>query len=588
MPSRSASVDSVGDGLVPSRRTALGILAGALGLPVLGLTAACSGDDGNDDVPAGISPWSVSPSHGSGWDPSRWTEAVAATGVTNVRGFRVDSGGYETIRAAGFTSTGILQWSPPEGEYRFPVDDLQGWRDHVESTVRAYPEVRQWEMWNEPPNFTADPSPASYATIVIAAYEAAKGVDPDVRLGLAVKSTNVEWLREAIVAGAAGSYDYVTVHPYERGDNVVDGWEEPFLAVVPQLRVMLSEVDPDRAEVPVEFTEIGSPAAQHPGEEDTRSTPEAQARTLVQLLTLSLVQQVQRVSWYDPFDGDYDAGEAAYGLVALDGTARPALAAYANLIAALGERPEVVGVVHPRPESYLVVFRGANGGAAAVGWSRTGEQSVSFSGPVNATSATTGETTTTQDVPLTVDPAILVISDTAVAGGLIAEAQEAREARVAQAGLRTSGQWDAESGPAGLYVRGVGDPTVVDGRTVREPSSSAVQVAVGPDFDLAASALRIVAVVRGVRGEPGLNLKYDADAPLSSLDQAGQGLAGDGWIPIGLGEWRTLEWTVRDVRLAGMYGYNFQLDSDSMEFSGYQLDSITVEVLATRTLHTPA
>lgn len=318
-------------------------------------------------TPTTVSPWSVSPSHGSGWDPSTWASKVAAIGVSNARGFRIDSDGYDTIRAAGLSSTGILTWSPSGGDYRFPVDDLAGWRRYVSTTVRAYPAVRQWEVWNEPPNFTADPSPASYAKIVSVAYDTAKAVDPTVQIGLATKATNVAWLREAIIAGAAGHYDYVTLHPYERAGAIADGWEEPFLAIVPQVRAMLADADPAKVGVPVEFTEVGAPAAQHPGTTDPRSTPAEQARTLVKVMTMGVAQGARRVSWYDPFDGDYGAGEAAFGLIAANGTPRPSFTAYAELIEALGSRPTFEGLVQPQRDAFLFVFSRPDGSAAVVG-----------------------------------------------------------------------------------------------------------------------------------------------------------------------------------------------------------------------------
>jgi hypothetical protein len=556
-----------------SRRTVLGMIATTVvATPLLDRSSVAQAAAG------GVSPWSVSPSQGSGWNPSDWAAKVAAIGVKNARGFRVDSGGYEKIRAAGLTSTGILRWSPP-GAFRFPVDNLKSWQDYVATMVRTHPGVKQWEVWNEPPNFTADPSPASYAKIVMAAHGTVKAIDPTVQIGLATKATNTAWLREAILAGAAGHYDYVTVHPYERAGAIADGWEGPFLAVVPQLRAMLSEVDPTKVGVPVEFTEVGAPAAQHPGSEDPRSTPEEQARTLVKVMTMGVAQGAQRVSWYDPFDGDYDAGEAAYGLIARDGSTRPSFHAYKNLIGVLGERPTFVGLVQPQHDTYLFVFSRSDGQAAVVGWTHAARRTVSFSGNVRLTNPTTSATSSSRTVPLGSNPTIVLVPNGSGARDWLTRARDAEAKRSV---IRSTASWNARTGPVGLHLRRLGGPVVVDGRTVRQPTGSVVPIAVGPGIDLHASGVKVTAVVRGVRGNPGFNLKYDVDAPLSSLDWNGQRFADGGWRQVGSGEWRTLTWTITDLRLAGMYGFNFQLDSDSQVYNGYQIESISLEVLARR------
>jgi hypothetical protein len=135
--------------------------------------------------------------------------------------------------------------------------------DYVATTVGRYPAVRYWEVWNEPPNFTLDPSPASYGAIVAAANDAAKAVDPDVQIGLAAQSVNVNFLDQALVAGAAGHFDYVTVHPYEMLGLVDEtpGFEAEFLSIVPTIGKLLAARSTAQASAPVWFTEIGAPVA---------------------------------------------------------------------------------------------------------------------------------------------------------------------------------------------------------------------------------------------------------------------------------------------------------------------------------------
>ena len=168
--------------------------------------------------------------------------------------------------------------------------------------------MRSWEVWNEPPNFSENTSPAAYARLVQVAYGAIKSVDSSLQVGLAAKSTYLSFLADALDAGAAGHYDFVTLHPYERVTELFDGWDENFYAVAGQTRAMLAVHDPGRQNVPIDFTEMGSPAAAVDGERpSSHRTPGEQADALVKAYTLSLAQGVRRAYWYDIWDGDAPA-----------------------------------------------------------------------------------------------------------------------------------------------------------------------------------------------------------------------------------------------------------------------------------------
>jgi hypothetical protein len=69
------------------------------------------------------------------------------------------------------------------------------------------------------------------ATIVVAAYDAVKAADPTVQVGLAAQSVNLNFMAQALDAGAADHFDYVTVHPYETMGLVDDGWEAQYMSM---------------------------------------------------------------------------------------------------------------------------------------------------------------------------------------------------------------------------------------------------------------------------------------------------------------------------------------------------------------------
>ena len=113
---------------------------------------------------------------------------------------------------------------------------------------------------------------------------------------------------------------------------------------------MLARTSPAQARS-VQFTEVGSRAASGGETAKARFSPNAQAILLTKVMALSLAQGVQRGVWVRPVRRRrYSAGEAPFGLIALDGRPRPAFTAYANLISALGTRPAFAGLVRLDPD----------------------------------------------------------------------------------------------------------------------------------------------------------------------------------------------------------------------------------------------
>jgi len=209
------------------------------------------------------SPWGIAPSHSASWGVGSWSKEIGETGIHWMRGFHQGEMDrvLPIIEKNGFQVAGILQWSSKKAkEHTFPSDALPEWKAYVGETIkRTKGRVKYWEVWNEPPNFSHSKSPVDYAKIVAAAYAAAKEADPTVQIGLAAQSVNLNFLAQALEAGAAGNFDYVTVHPYEVMDMVARGWEPQFMSIVPTIRKMLADKSPKQKDVPVWFTEVGQP-----------------------------------------------------------------------------------------------------------------------------------------------------------------------------------------------------------------------------------------------------------------------------------------------------------------------------------------
>lgn len=566
--------------------TKITALAVGLGLTAAALLAGCSSSQkqsvqtvkacGSYDS----SPWAVAPSTGSSQNPSAWVSQVKAIGVGSERGFNQADPTGSTAVTGQFASSGILMWSPSGADQTFPVKDLAGWRAYVKKTLQQYPKVRSWEVWNEPPNFTADTRPADYAKIVRAAYETAHQVDPQVKIGIGAKSTYLRWLGEAIEKGAAGHFDYVTFHPYERAAQLAAGDDAPFAGIVSQVRAMLKAVDPDQESVPIRFTEVGL-GVSAAGRQLTGTVSAAtQAAGLVKVYALSLAQGIEQVAWFEPWDGDTDGTTApAFGLIARNGQARPALTAYRSLISTLGQVPHCVGTVDHADGTTGVLFDNA-GRTVFVAWAQPGTSPhLTTSADATVLDPVTGATSTSRDITLTGSPLLVTLPDGDVAQWQ-ARATTTRKVNATASDrvrFRASDGAAGAAGSGGLSWLEAPDVTTVGGRkAISAASDPQVGLFVSPTF----SAWRKTAVTVRIRAYgtgsgAGFNVKYDADRPVSKLDANGQASAGS-WHSVPKGRWTTVTVKLKDASFTGMYGPTITLDSDSTAHSDYAISSITV------------
>ena len=209
--------------------------------------------------------------------------------------------------------------------------------------------------------------------LVAATYNAAKTADPGCQVGLAAQSNNVNYLEQAIKAGAADHFDYVTLHPYEILGGVNSGEEAVYMSIVPTMRKMLAARDPRRANAPVWFTELGT-------EINDKITPELQGETLVKGYTMGIAQgenrgppMVRVHGWRQRQNGHAGAGRQI---------PRPAYTAMAQMIKYFGPHPAYLGWVLINNKDYGFVFKGAASTILAT-WAPPGAaDNVNFGQPV--------------------------------------------------------------------------------------------------------------------------------------------------------------------------------------------------------------
>lgn len=507
---------------------------------------------------AADNPFGVAPSASSSRRLNSWIGPMAEAGVGWVRGFSPTLDPAQTARnlppSIGFS--GIL-------EYRDPADPA-AWQQYVRDRVRTYrPLTRHWEIWNEPPNFTPNTPPEVYGQMVALAHDAAKAVDPSVQVGLAAQSVNLNYLDRALVSGARDKFDFVTVHPYETAGLIPRGFEAQFMAIVPTIRKMLRARNPERANVPVYFTEVGQPV-------DARNDETAQASQLLKIYTMGLAQGAARIHWFEPLDGD----SGPFGLIGPQGRPRPAHTALRTLVAHLGPQPRHLGWLQLAERHHGFLFDGPLG-LVLVAWSRPGTTAaVALPAGSRVVDPLSGAERAATSLTLNTLPALALLPREATEWTRLASANQTRPFpwNGDHSGARRI-EFTApggEAGERGLHLvqepvwRDLGTEQVLDAAP-----QAITSFTVDPNFlSYTSQPLRITAVVRrNSATAAGFNLKYESRSGIRSL----------GWNTVpSQGEWSTLSWSVDDAQFVGKFGHHFSFDSDTTRHSGYSVRSVSV------------
>ncbi|WP_395749019.1 hypothetical protein [Prosthecobacter sp.] len=473
-----------------------------------------------------------------------------------------------------FETGGMLignpKWNSLDARGNLPVNHLAGWSSYVKAVVgHAKDRIKLWEVWNEPPNFTGrEQTPADYAKIVMAAYDAAKAADPECRVGLAAKSAHINYLEQVIKAGAKDHFDYITLHPYEVLDGIVDnaGTEAVYMNIVPALRKMLTVQNPAKALVPVIFTELGC---------DVKKGADAQAHALIKAYTMGIAQGVSCIHWFEGRDGD----SGPLGLLDGKGEARPAYTAMAQMIEHLGQRPDYLGWVLLNGKHYGFVFQGPKG-AVLVTWAYRGmAEKVSLGEKVAMVDAVSGARTEGESCVLSSAP-VFVLNVPPV---MLEQAK------------RNQGKalpWGGDFSHAKTVSITMGDHAEEKGLHSRSGDAVAAAVLgyggsaragnvpggnlflVDPGFlSYEAVPIEISVVVRRnpANDNAGFKLVYEST---NGFKTAG------GWYTVPDNkEWHTVRWKIKDPQFVNYWGYNFSLVSDGNVFNKYYIQSVTVTKL---------
>ena len=431
-------------------------------------------------------------------------------------------------------------------------------------------QVKHFEVWNEPPNFTGkNQTPNDYAKIVASAYDAAKAANPDALVGLAAKSAHINYLEQVIKAGAKDHFDWISLHPYEVLDGIADdaGTEPVFMNIVPTLRKMLAAQNPAKKDVPIIFTELGCDAK--------AKGPERQARVLVKAYTMSIAQGVACVQWFEGRDGD----SGPMGLIDGKGVPRPAYKALGQLIQHLGQHPKYLGWTTLNERNYAFVFEGEKGKVLITWTPAKTKDRVAFGQEVAIVDPLTGEASRADSHELTTAP-ILVLDPPAK---LVAQAEANRgtplswggDYRDAKSVSVTMSERNDEKGLHTLSGQAVAEAVVAYGGSARAGDVPGGNLfIVDPGFLCYDSMpIEITAVVRrnANNDNSGFNLVYEST---TGFKTAG------GWYTVPDNkQWHTVKWKIEDPQFVNYWGYNFSLVSDGNVYNKYLIQSVTVTKL---------
>jgi hypothetical protein len=116
--------------------------------------------------------------------------------------------------------------------------DLAAFRRYVYETVKHHPEIRWWEVWNEPDvSLFWNGSPAELAELCRAAYEEAKRADPTVQvMNAGYTGSAWRWHEEAAKAGALKHADAISFHGYYGATKQPEELYEQFAGIVGHFR----------------------------------------------------------------------------------------------------------------------------------------------------------------------------------------------------------------------------------------------------------------------------------------------------------------------------------------------------------------
>lgn len=459
----------------------------------------------------------------------------------------------------------LAPWASAGGSSRaFPLKNPQSWRDYVTAAVSRYSgAIQYWEVWNEfNGSFAVNGTPLVYANLVRDAYDAAKKIDPEAKIGISAANFDIGFLNAAIGAGAAGHFDFVAVHPYEILDGVAEGGEIYFLSMAGNLRRMLN-ANRERPGLPLWITEIGVKAPSAPDPEGDKSQQLALAKAFI----LGLASGFERIFWFEPRGPSYGKG-GDFGLIRADWSLRPSYYALRTLTDVLGPKPSYLGWLDLDRGAYGFLFQGREGPVLAA-WSPPGEEhKINFASDVSVLGleGSRAALAAGRSLALTGEPVLITGVPPSLAGQARRNAEKPfpwggdyAEAKTVSCRLKAANE---DNGLRQIRP-GTTVPTNAEGVSARrldfarpDGEGHYAYFRTSPRFaPFGVKSLEITALVRRLAPDTPAGFALDYESMNGYV-------AAPGWmaIPAGRG-WQKVTWKITDASFAGAWGYDFRLNA---------------------------
>jgi polysaccharide biosynthesis protein PslG len=197
---------------------------------------------------------------------------------------------------------------------------------HFKGRVHRY---EMWNEWNVTTGNTRSGTPQEYVQFLRVVYPAVKAIDPSaVFIAGAIGGLKLDWLSAMLSAGAIGSFDALSIHPYNFGRSTRTGdvWAQDMLATEAAIHRYTEGRD-----IPLYITEMGWPT--YSG--STGISPKQAGVYLAQMFLLARTMTfIKGIWWYDFRDDGWDTSnkENDFGLVDPNLKPKPAFAALATVV----------------------------------------------------------------------------------------------------------------------------------------------------------------------------------------------------------------------------------------------------------------
>jgi len=217
-----------------------------------------------------------------------------------------------------------------ENECDIPVteENIAAWLNYVEFVVNAFKgKIKYFEVWNEPnvENFNRNGATATqYAKLLKQTYAKIKAIYPEAYVvsgGIAGSSTDSDYIKEMMAAGALSHMDAFGIHPYCRDESIVD--ERLLISYSSDIDYLIKDCGITKD---IWIAEVGY--STHEGEYTDEEKGAYNVRTMLEFIAdgrveKMLLYQLRHV----------DRGEG-YGMIDSDGTAYDSF----KIVRALGDR----------------------------------------------------------------------------------------------------------------------------------------------------------------------------------------------------------------------------------------------------------